>query len=164
MNGPWTKLTENCTVVLCKGCSLFPVPFSLKWKVFPSTLQTVWQTGFFKRFSPALTSHELSFYSWRWTWNLKFLLTIFSTCMTGFPVEFDIWFLLDTWAILLISCTFLCCSYLKTTLISFSKPLLCARARTVAIQPWLRKTWFLPSWHIKVFLCVLKDWTIGIQL
>ena len=35
---------------------------------------------------------------------------------------------------LLISGTFLYCSYLKTALISFTKPVLCARSRTVALQ------------------------------
>ena len=35
---------------------------------------------------------------------------------------------------LLISGTFLYCSYLKAALISFTKPVLCARSRTVALQ------------------------------
>lgn len=97
-NCPWIKLRENCTVVLYKGCSLLPVSLSLKWKVFPSsTLPTLWQIGFFKRWLLALTSHELSFYVWRWTWNFKFLLTIFPTYMAGSQVEFVNWHLIPVW-------------------------------------------------------------------
>ena len=97
-NGPWTKLRENCTAVLHKGCSLFPVSLSLKWKVFlSSTLPTLWQTGCFKRWLLVSTSQELGFYARRWTWNLKFLLTIFPTYMAGSQVEFVNWHLIPFW-------------------------------------------------------------------
>ena len=53
----------------------------------------------------------------------------------GWVCELTFDFFLIPWALmLLISGTFLYCSYLKTALISSTKPVLCARSRTVALQ------------------------------